>query len=51
MVESKCAKVFRGRRISQIVRRNVNRLNEVIEPFLVDVIRSCKSPISAESVG
>ena len=25
--------------------------NEVIEPFLVEVIRSCRIPISSESVG
>ena len=38
-VESRCAKVVAGD-VRQIVRRNVDRLNEVIEPVFVEVMRS-----------
>ena len=34
----------RRRRIGQIVRRNVNGLDRRIDPFLVDVMRSCNLP-------
>jgi hypothetical protein len=41
----------RRRRVGVVVGRHVDRLDDVIEPFLVDVIRSWSSPISVRSVG
>ena len=41
----------RRRRIGQIVRRDVDRLDGRDRPFFVEVMRSCRSPISAASVG
>ena len=41
----------RRRRIGDVVGGNVDRLHRVIDPFCVDVMRSCRSPISVASVG
>ena len=51
MVESKCAKVFAGAGSVRSSAGTYTAWKEVIEPFLVEVMRSCRSPISAASVG
>ena len=51
MVASKCAKVVAGAGSVKSSAGTYTAWKEVMEPFLVEVMRSCKSPISAASVG
>ena len=51
MVASKCAKVVAGAGSVKSSAGTYTAWKEVIEPFFVEVMRSCRSPISAASVG
>ena len=51
MVESRWAKVVAGAGSVRSSAGTYTAWNEVIEPFLVEVMRSCRRPISAASVG
>ena len=50
-VESKCAKVVAGEGSVKSSAGTYTAWIDVIEPVLVEVIRSCKTPISSASVG
>ena len=51
MVASRCAKVVAGAGSVRSSAGTYTAWKDVMEPFLVEVMRSCKSPISAASVG
>jgi hypothetical protein len=51
IVESRCAKVFAGSRIGQIVRRHIDRLHRSNGAFVRRGDAFLRSPISAASVG
>ena len=51
MVESRWAKVVAGAGSVKSSAGTYTACKEVIEPFLVEVMRSCKLPISAAKVG
>ena len=50
-VASKCAKVVAGEGSVKSSAGTYTACTEVIEPVLVDVMRSCSTPISSASVG
>jgi hypothetical protein len=50
-VASRCAKVVAGEGSVRSSAGTYTAWMEVIEPFLVEVMRSCSTPISSASVG
>ena len=51
MVASRCANVVAGAGSVRSSAGTYTAWKDVIEPFFVDVMRSCSAPISAASVG